>query len=228
MELAEREAEIIRILRRLMHEDFVLVGGYAVSSLAGHRFSVDCDLAVPSHADGIKTLLRQEGYSLHKAAEHFDSAYGGRFESHAKKINSASVTVDLLIGSLASRSTGASWGFDYIKKHSVTSYVGSPAVRCRIPERELLAAMKIHSGRDADIRDIVMLIERCDLEKVAAHAKRGDMKLLDGKMAGILDALEDERLTDSLKGVFRLERDVNMDIKRAKSAMLKIKSLLTM
>lgn len=226
MELVEREREILRILDRLKNTDFILVGGYAVSSLTMHRFSVDCDLVISKSLGRIKSILKEEGYMLQIKREGFDAIYGGRFESHAKKINETSVSVDLLINSLVSRGTNASWSFDYIKRHSVTSEIGTPPIKCAVPERELLIAMKIHSGRRTDIRDIIMLREGCNLEKVMEHLKRGDMQLLKDKINHIIEALHDKKLIDSLKGVFRLEHDVERDIEKAKADMAKLNKLL--
>ena len=61
-------------------------------------------------------------------------------------------SADLLVGSLVCKATGASWSYDYIRRHSI---VAELSVRCRVPERELLIALKIRSGRRADLRDIV-------------------------------------------------------------------------
>ena len=61
------------------------------------------------------------------------------------------VTADLLVGSLVCKATGASWSYDYIRRHSIVAEV---SVRCRVPERELLIALKIRSRRRADLRDI--------------------------------------------------------------------------
>ena len=223
MELIEREREILGILDKVKDTDFILVGGYAVSSLTIHRFSVDCDLVVAKSLNKIKSILRKEGYSPQIKKEGFDEFYGGRFENFIKKINNSSVTVDLLINSLVSRGTNASWSFDYIKKHSVISGVGTPPVRCNIPERELLSAMKIHSGRKADIRDVIMLREGCDLEKVLSHLRRGDMGLLKNKINNILETFNDEKLVDSLKGVFSMQHDVERDIKKAEKFISELK-----
>ncbi len=223
MELIEREREILRILERISGTNFILVGGYAVSSLAMHRFSVDCDLVVSKDLARIKNILKEEGYAPQYKKEGFDALYGGRFENYAKKINSTSVFVDLLINSLVSRGTNASWSFEYIKKHSIASKIGAPPVTCAVPEKELLVAMKIHSGRKADIRDIIMLASGCDLEKVVKHIKRGDEKLLLDKIDSILNSLGDEKMIDSLKGVFRLERDVERDIRNSKKFMESIR-----
>ena len=49
MAFVERENEILKIIQGLVDADleFIVVGGYAVSSLARHRFSVDCDIVIP-------------------------------------------------------------------------------------------------------------------------------------------------------------------------------------
>ena len=49
MEFVKRENEIMLTLNRFVEEelDFVVVGGYAVSGLGAHRFSVDCDVVIP-------------------------------------------------------------------------------------------------------------------------------------------------------------------------------------
>ena len=40
-----------------------------------------------------------------------------------------------MVGSLVCKATGASWSYDYIRRHSI---VAELSVRCRVPERELL------------------------------------------------------------------------------------------
>lgn len=226
MELIERESEILRILGRLKATSFIVVGGYAVSSLTVHRFSVDCDIVVSAALGKITSILKEEGYTLQTKKEGFDVLYGGRFERYVKKINKTSVSVDVLVNSLVSRGTDASWSFDYIRKHSVISEIGTPPVRFIVPERELLVAMKIHSGRGTDIRDIIMLREGCDKEKVVGHLARGNTQLLRERIQRLLDTLGDEKLVDSLKGVFRLKRDVEMDIEKTRIFATRIEKLL--
>ena len=48
MGFLEREKEIIKTIRAMNEAelDFIVVGGYAVSALARHRFSVDCDIVI--------------------------------------------------------------------------------------------------------------------------------------------------------------------------------------
>ena len=54
------------------------------------------------------------------------------------------VTADLLVGSLVCRTTGASWSYEYIKRHSIVAEVSGIeiSVRCRVPEKELLIALR--------------------------------------------------------------------------------------
>lgn len=177
MKFVERENEILRTIRRLKEEnlDFIVVGGYAVSALARHRFSVDCDLVVPQERKTeFEEVLKRDGFVKHVQKAGFDAAYGGEFMSYVKKVDDLPVTVDLLVGSLVCRATGASWSFDYIKKSSVIATIlgYGVSVECRIPERELLIAFKLHSGRRADVRDFVLLRERGQRQSAEAFEKR--------------------------------------------------------
>src|SRR5712692_3932118 len=139
--------------------EFILVGGYAVSLLARHGFSVDCDAVIPKDlAKKFEELLRREGYKVERTKVGFDKEYGGGFASFGKKVEDLPVTIDLLIGSLVSRGTSASWSYQYIKENSVnaTLIAGNEVLEVKVPERELLVAFKIHSRREADLRDIIM------------------------------------------------------------------------
>lgn len=221
MRLIERENEILRTIRRLREEnlDFIVVGGYAVSALARHRFSVDCDMVVPQERRvKFDEVLKREGFSKHVQKAGFDAAYGGEFISYAKKVDELPVTVDLLVGSLVCRATEASWSFDYIRRFSVIATILGYgfSVECRIPERELLIAFKLHSGRRADVRDFVVLRENANRSKVLKHLKRGDEHKLKEQIAVVLRALEDKNLVDSLKGVFTIDSAVVKPIDNAK------------
>lgn len=217
MGFIERENDIIKTVRNLVEAglEFVVVGGYAASALARHRFSVDCDIVISKERLGnIQDVLKQEGFEKHVQRSGFDETYGGEFLSYKKDAAGFPVTFDIFVGSLVCRATGASWSFDYINKHSVEANVSGleASVSCRIPQKELLIAFKIHSGRRADVRDIVMLRENADLEKVLSHLGRGNIEALRGQIKKITAALEDKNLVDSLKGVFTLTVDVKKQI----------------
>jgi hypothetical protein len=231
MEFVERENEILRTIRSMVDSglDFVVVGGYAVSALARHRFSVDCDIVVPKKTDDFKNFLETEGFKKHIEKAGFDEVYAGEFVSYKKEIATLPVTIDLLVGSLVCRATQAAWSFEYVKKHSIiTNIPGTEAsVSCRIPERELLIAFKIHSARRADVRDVIMLRENADLEKVLNHLRRGNIEALKDQIKKINAALEDKNLVDSLKGVFTLSADVKKQIISARKDVEAISGKLT-
>ena len=221
MEFTKRESEILKTLKSMVGAglDFVVVGGYAVSALARHRFSVDCDIMISKKKIGdFDNFLGKEGFVKRIEKAGFDEIYGGEFVSYRKEIGRLPVTVDLLVGSLVCRATLASWSFEYVKKYStVANITGTEAsVSCRIPERELLIAFKIHSGRRADVRDVVMLRENADLEKVLSHLRKGNAEALKDQIKETATALEDRNLVDSLKGVFTLSADVEKQIENTR------------
>lgn len=227
MKMVERENEILRIIKKLVDVrlDFIVVGGYAVSGLARHRFSVDCDLVISKKELGrFEEILKEEGFKKHVEKAGFDEIYSGEFVSYLKKVDGLPVTVDLLVGSLVCRATAASWSFSYVKKHSIMASIPGieTSVSCRIPERELLIAFKIHSSRRADIRDIVMLREGADMAKVIRHLRKGNLEALKTQISRIIRALEDKRLVDSLKGVFALSVDVEKQIENVRKDMKEI------
>jgi len=230
MEFIERENEVLNTIRRMVDAglDFIVVGGYAVSSLARHRFSVDCDLVISKkRLEEFKETLKREGFEKHVERSGFDEKYAGEFVSYKKEVAGLPITVDLLVNSLVCRGTGAVWSFDYIEKHSIEVNIPGleASVNCRIPEKELMIAFKIHSGRRTDVRDITMLRENADLGKVLSHLRRGNIETLKEQIKKIIAALEHKNLTDSLKGVFTLTVDVEREIESTRKfvdAILKI------
>ena len=227
MAFVERENEILKTIREMVDAglDFIVVGGHAVSSLARHRFSVDCDVVISkARIKEFDELLERQGFKKHIERSGFDETYAGEFVSYEKRVVNLPVTIDLLVNSLVCRATGASWSYDYIITHSIEANIPGleASVRCRIPEKELLIAFKIHSGRRADVRDVVMLSENTDVEKILNHIKRGNIDALMNQVRKIKDALEDVKLIDSLKGVFTLTVDVKKQITNSKKIINKI------
>ena len=228
MGLVERENEILRTIGRMIEAelDFIIVGGYAVSALARHRYSVDCDVVITKEQlEKFEDLLKKEGFAKDIEKSGFDKEYAGEFASYKKKIQNLPLTIDLLINSLVCRNTGAAWSFNYIKKYSIEENITGleTFVRCKTSEKELLIAFKIHSARKTDVRDIVMLRENLDFHKVLLHLRRGDIETLKLQMKKIINTLEDRNLVDSLKGVFILTVDVERQIETTKKL---IKNLL--
>lgn len=121
------------------------------------------------------------------------------FQRFMKKMNNLPVDIDLLINCLVSRTTDATWGSDYIKRHSVKRRLNN--LEFLTPEKELLIAMKFHSGRLSDARDIVALMP-CDKEKLRKHLLKGDIKKLKESIKKQADFLKKPQFDDSFKGIF--------------------------
>ncbi len=173
-------------------------------------------------------ILEGRGFSKHIERAGFDEVYGGKFVSYVKRIDGLPVTVDLLVGSLVCRATGASWSYEYIKRHSIEAEVAGIelSARCRVPKRELLIALKMHSGRRPDLRDVVVLMEGADLNEIVRHLKRGNLEKLKTQIDHMLEMFRDPRLADPLKGVFSIQRDVTDEIERARKILEKIREVI--
>ncbi len=209
-----RENAILHLLKKIREEEieFVLVGGYGVSALAAHRFSVDCDIVIPKRSlDKIRDILKEEGYKKEKERKGFYKVYGGSFESHVKQIAGLNVTVDLLVESLVSRATEASWSYREIRSgSSMQTVVGvSMAVESLVPSKEMMIAFKVHAGRLADARDIVMMSDGVEWDSVAEVVKRGKLVVVRRKIHDIVEILSDKNAVDSLKGVYSRKGNVS-------------------
>ena len=76
------------------------------------------------------------------------------------------------------------------------------SVQIHVPSEELLIAVKLHSGRLTDARDVVALIEDAEMEEVEKHIDRGDRERLRQVLENIEQTISDTDFEDSFKGVF--------------------------
>ena len=211
-----------------MPREFVLIGGYAVSALSSHRFSADCDIVTGREASKqFGSLLRKEGYLRRRSAK-VHKENGGSVEIYVKTIKAGKISVDLFTDSITARETGASWSYEHIRRNSVEAVVtGSRnAANVIVPTKELLMAMKIHSGRDADIRDIVMMCENANWNSVAKHIARGDIKILLNQLTMIIDKLESEEFLSSLRATFELRQNIKPLVSSCKRGLSNLKEIL--
>lgn len=218
--LLEREQEVMRILSLFLDKslDFIIVGGYAISTYK-KRFSIDLDVVVKEdELKEFEKILEKEGYSLRYEKE-ISLLYGENFKRFMKKMNNLPVDIDLLVNGLVSRTTGATWGLDYIKRHSVKRKLNN--LEFLTPEKELLIAMKFHSGRLSDIRDIVALMP-CGKEKLRKHLLKGDVKKLKEAMKKQASFLDKPQFDDSFKGIFGLHVYKEKDVREAKKLVKEI------
>ena len=212
--LLEREQEVMRLLRLFLNQklDFIVVGGYAISTYK-KRFSIDLDLVLQEKDLGkFENWLIKEGYVLHYEKK-IGLLYGESFKRFIKKIRNLPVNVDFLINGLVSRATDSVWSLDYIKRHSLKRKLNN--LEFLTPKRELLIAMKFHSGRLSDVRDVVALMP-CNKEELKKHLLKGDIKKLKKAMKKQLTFLEKPQFDDSFKGIFGIHVYNEKDVKIAK------------
>jgi len=212
--LIEKENSIFDILQKFIYEklEFVVVGGYAVSSFK-HRFSVDADIVIKkSDLEKFENILLKQGFkkTINKELE---NVYASQFVRYEK--NTASI--DLLIDALACRQTGASFSYDLVFNHSSKrKIIGiEKEIDVLIPEREILIVVKIHSGRLTDFRDVAALAKDSDLSLIKKYLFRGNKKEILKNLKRLDDIVNDQKFVDSFKGVF-MEKKFDIDFKKVK------------
>ena len=213
-ELIKKENDIFGILDKFIisNLDFIVVGGYAVSAFK-HRFSVDADLVVKSEnlAD-FEALLKKEDFKK-TMTKQLENTYSSKFIRYEKE----HVSVDLLIDALASRTTNASFSYDLLFSNSIKKKIIGieKEVMARIPIKEILIVMKIHSGRLTDFRDIAALAKDSDLDLIKKYLFIGDLKKLNENLSKLHKVVNDKNFVDSFKGVF-VEKKFDIDFAQVK------------
>ncbi|MBI2184393.1 MAG: hypothetical protein HYU39_05480 [Thaumarchaeota archaeon] len=231
-DLTAREAEIIRILKALGPQlgRFVVVGGYAVNALTSHRFSVDCDMVIPEKdAKLFEDVLEKEGYARQRPTRQLKGIYGAKTQQYMKAVGDRKVSVDLLVNSLLCRQTGGEWSYELIRRNSFeANVVGvTDSATAFVPARELLMAMKIHSGRDTDMRDVIMLSEGADWHTVAEFVKCGEQAKVHRQITSAIETMSAKRFPSALRAQFGLRTDVTQLINRTIEGLNVIKELLS-
>ncbi|WP_440009037.1 hypothetical protein [Halomicrococcus sp. SG-WS-1] len=208
MSLQERQNELIATHQAIQEANFpyVLVGGWAVSAFQT-RFTTDVDMVLPERLlEEYDTLLRDLGYE-----KEFDNdvanIYEGRIVRYKKPVGDNAVQFDALVGAVRCRQTNAEWSYRYLHEHSIVASLDvAPDLEGRISEPALLFALKLHSGRLADTRDLVVISLRADFDRIERHLHRGDPEKLAARIEGVLERLSDDSFEDSFKGVFQQQQ----------------------
>lgn len=215
MSRGERESELLATLEAVIETElpYVLVGGWAISAFQP-RFTVDVDVVAPSEAlSGYRDVLDSRDYEQVADVE-ANPVYRGRTVRFEKDVGNP-VTFDLMLDSLGCRQTDAEWSFRYLSQHSrVASLEARRRLDVRIPKRELLFALKLHSGRKADARDVVVLGRDADFDRVEKHFRRGDPEKRRERIETVLDRIESDGFADAFKGVFQQGTTPEEDIER--------------
>jgi len=182
---------------------FIIVGGYAVSAYK-HRFSVDADLVIKKENKAqFEEILGKNGFKkiIVKELDHRYASEFIRYEAAEKP----SASIDLLIGGLGSRTTKASFSFEQLQSHAQKrTIIGTEKeVIALVPDREVLIALKIHSGRLTDFRDIVALCKNIDLKIVQEFMAVGEPEVIRQNIQKLMALLDQKGFIDSFKGVFQ-------------------------
>ena len=222
----ERENEIFDILDSFSKAGlkYVLVGGYAVSAYM-HRFSVDADVCIDKKdLASFQDVLKAKHFALAKSRV-LEDIYSGHFECYIKKVK-LPVTVDLMIGSIASRQTDASISFAQLSTNSINAKITGieKTADVIIPKKELLIALKIHAARLTDSRDIVALCHGINFEVVEKFIHIGNAKQVSDNLGRLLAAFKSDNFRDSFKGVFSIEKLPKDNLDNAIKLMEKLKN----
>lgn len=223
-----REKECFDFLNQIPKErKYAIIGGYAVTSFGFARFSVDLDVTIPeSEVSFFKKLTQENGFDLTTVKE--DLAYSGRFERYEKGL----VSIDLLINGVQSRQTGYLYPFQYIYKNSqireTNGWNPTNKAKAIIAKKEMLIALKIHSMRMTDKRDIIMLCyEKPDTQILLHHLENSPKEKIIDHIADLLRVLSDNKFKDSLKGVYSINDKIyKKTIERCQQTMIELKNQL--
>jgi len=213
-ELIKKENDIFEILQKLIESNlnFIVVGGYAVSAFK-HRFSVDADIVVKSEdISKFESILKKENFRKTITKE-LKNVYSSKFIRYEKE----QASVDILVDALASRTTNSSFSYELILDNSIKrKIIGiEKEVIARIPIKELLIVMKLHSGRLTDFRDIAALAKDTDLELIKKFLFIGDLNELKKNLSKLHKVVNDKNFADSFKGVF-IEKKFDIDLEQVK------------
>ncbi len=226
--LVAREAEVLKTLQTIRQsgEKFTLVGGYAVNAYSTlPRYSVDCDLVVTrSQLKRLSSILDDQGYT-NEGTAYLKGIEGLETHRFVKKVGGEKVYVDMLVDGVRCRQTEAVWKEEEYAKTSrelrVTGVNGS--VLSNVASRDLLISMKLHSGRDTDLRDIVMLTRDADWEKVKELSNRGVREKLITQLKKEIGILGDGQFESQFKAAFASKQG---DAGRIAKALSEIRKLL--
>lgn len=227
-DFSSREKECFTFLNLIPTEkQYVIIGGYAVTSYGFPRFSVDLDIAISeSELPFFKKLLSDNDFVFKIGKE--DLSYSGKFERYAKDL----VSVDLLINGVQSRQTEYIYPFQYIFKNSqikeTSGWDPTNKVKVRIAKKEMLIALKIHSMRMVDKRDIIMLCyEIPNIRVIINHLNKCPKEKIIEHVGELLANLNEENLKDSIKGVYSINDKIyKKTIENCQKTMKEVKNQL--
>jgi len=211
-QLQLREKEIFETLKNIKKSNFVVVGGYAVNAYTLPRFSVDCDIVIKDSKElkKIEESLLELGYLREKNYSD-EVPYEGNFERYEKELgNNFKVSIDILIGEVLDRQTKAKFSADWVFDNSVLRNLQgktiSEQLKLKIVNADALFAMKLISCRQADIRDIFLLINSVKDKKWVKKEVSERYNLKD-RLSKALSKINSKQFKDELQGIFGMVDD---------------------
>ncbi len=209
MSQEDRSEALIEVLEELEQSDigFVLVGGYAISQFET-RFSTDLDLVIaPNDYDEVVAFLEARGFERQTTLDvpPEETIYNREIELFERTQGLPHpVGVDILVNGLGCRQTEAEWSFDYLRKHSSLTTIsgGTRSTTARAADGEVLVAAKLHSGRKADLADVLAAVPSIDLDLVEKHLHRGDTDAVRSQLNDAQTFIEEGGLDHRFKSMF--------------------------
>lgn len=200
-ELIGRENAIFEMLQKLKNTKlpFILVGGYAISAYK-HRFSVDADIVIKKeNLKEFEKILKENKFSM-TVSKKLENVYA----SFVRYENKQKVSFDLLVNGVAVRQTGALFDFKLLMENSEEREVigTEKSLFLMVPRKEALIAMKAHSGRLTDFRDIAALAYDIDHQILKKLISTGNTAIIKSNLKKLAEILEKKDFIDSFKGVF--------------------------
>ena len=157
-------------------------------------------------------ILKKEGFKKTITKE-LENVYSSKFVRYEKE----QASVDILVDALASRTTDASFGYELVFDNSIKKKIIGieKEIIARIPIKELLIVMKLHSGRLTDFRDIAALAKDTDLELIKKFLFIGNLNKVRENLSSLHKVVNNKNFVDSFKGVF-VEKKFDIDFEQVK------------
>ncbi len=216
-ELIKRENEILETLQKFIDNklDFIIIGGYGISAYK-HRFSVDADIIIRKEdKEKFEDILIKKKFvkTIMKKLNHVYASEFIRYETKEQ----LPISIDLLINGVGSRMTGASFSVQELQKYSENINIAGieKEINARVPQKEILAVLKLHSGRLSDFRDIIALSKDIDIKLIEKFIWRGKINIVKNNIKKLISLIDKKEFIDSFKGVF-IEKKYDIDIKKIK------------
>ena len=111
---------------------------------------------------------------------------------------------DLLVNGLGCPQTEVQWSFEYLADYSSEREVsgGTRLTTARVVDGAVLAAAKLHSARETDLRDVLAIAEAIDLTTITPHLWRGDEDALREQLERGIAILERDEFEHGFQSEF--------------------------